>query len=150
MKALAAFAGLEGLFDLAEGNGVYMCATLLRVLTDLYLQRPIHTPEDEHYYTELALRNGRRLPRGSHPIHQPPSPCSSGWRAMSSKSPVRSSSIRGARGRPSSRRPLPKRAAALMPRLPRHDPAVLRKACVWSRLASCRSCSTRQKRPNVD
>src|SRR5262249_59878475 len=26
------------------------------VLTDLYLQRPIHTPEDEHYYTELALR----------------------------------------------------------------------------------------------
>jgi len=33
-----------------------MCATLLRVLTDLYLQRPIHTPEDEHYYTELALR----------------------------------------------------------------------------------------------
>jgi len=56
MKALAAFAGLEGLFDLADGNGVDMCATLLRVLTDLYLQRPIHTPEDEHYYTELALR----------------------------------------------------------------------------------------------
>src|SRR5438128_12182503 len=56
MKALAAFAGLEGLFDLAEGNGVDMCATLLRVLTDLYLQRPIHTPEDDHYYTELALR----------------------------------------------------------------------------------------------
>jgi len=57
MKALAAFAGLEGLFDLAaDGNGVDMYATLLRVLTDLYLQRPIHTPEDEHYYTELALR----------------------------------------------------------------------------------------------
>jgi hypothetical protein len=57
MKALAAFAGLEGLFDLAAGgNGIDMYATLLRVLTDLYLQRPIHTPEDEHYYTELALR----------------------------------------------------------------------------------------------
>src|SRR5262245_21328232 len=56
MKALAAFAGLEGLFDRAEGNGVDMCSTLLRVLTDRYLQRPIHTPEDEHYYTELALR----------------------------------------------------------------------------------------------
>jgi len=54
MKALAA---LEGLFDLAaDGNGIDMYATLLRVLTDLYLQRPIHTPEDEHYYTELALR----------------------------------------------------------------------------------------------
>src|SRR5262245_58724901 len=33
-----------------------MCASLLRTLTDLYLQRPTHTPEDEHYYTELALR----------------------------------------------------------------------------------------------
>jgi len=54
MKALAA---LEGLFDLAaDGNGIDMYATLLRVLTDLYLQRPIHTPEGEHYYTELALR----------------------------------------------------------------------------------------------
>ena len=51
MKALAA---LEGLFDLAaDGNGIDMYATLLRVLTDLYLQRPIHTPEDEHYYTCL-------------------------------------------------------------------------------------------------
>ena len=26
------------------------------MLTHLYLQRPTHTPEDEHYYTELALR----------------------------------------------------------------------------------------------
>ena len=33
-----------------------MRPTLLRVLTDLYLQRPTHTPEDERYYTELALR----------------------------------------------------------------------------------------------
>ncbi|HEY6994962.1 MAG TPA: hypothetical protein VH397_14715 [Xanthobacteraceae bacterium] len=31
-------------------------ATLLRVLTDLYLQRVTHTSEEEHYYTELALR----------------------------------------------------------------------------------------------
>ena len=33
-----------------------MRTTLLRVLTHLYLQRPTHPPEDEHYYTELALR----------------------------------------------------------------------------------------------
>jgi uncharacterized protein (DUF2336 family) len=26
------------------------------VLTDLYLQRPVYTPEDESYYIELALR----------------------------------------------------------------------------------------------
>jgi hypothetical protein len=56
MTASAAFADLEGLLDLAHGNGAAMCASLLRALTDLYLQRPIHTPEDEHYYTELALR----------------------------------------------------------------------------------------------
>src|SRR2546429_1299412 len=56
MAAAAAFADLEGLLDLVDGNAADMCARLLRVLTDLYLQRPIHTPEDEHYYTELALR----------------------------------------------------------------------------------------------
>jgi hypothetical protein len=56
MTAAAAFAGLEGLLDLVDGNATDICASLLRTLTDLYLQRPIHTPEDEHYYTELALR----------------------------------------------------------------------------------------------
>jgi hypothetical protein len=33
-----------------------MRPTLLRVLTDLYLQRPTHPPADERYYTELAMR----------------------------------------------------------------------------------------------
>ena len=37
-------------------DGVDMRPTLLRVLTDLYLQRPTHPPEDERHYTELALR----------------------------------------------------------------------------------------------
>src|SRR5262247_3822833 len=53
MKLPAAFAGFE---DLGHGDGVDMRPTLLRVLTDLYLQRPTHTLEDERYYTELALR----------------------------------------------------------------------------------------------
>jgi hypothetical protein len=56
MKPPAAFAGLEDLLDLGHGEGIDMRPTLLRVLTDLYLQRPTHTPEDERYYTELALR----------------------------------------------------------------------------------------------
>jgi hypothetical protein len=56
MKLPAACAGLEDIFDLGHGDGVDMRPTLLRVLTDLYLQRPTHTPEDERYYTELALR----------------------------------------------------------------------------------------------
>jgi len=53
-KPPEAFAELEDLLDL--GSGMDMRTTLLRVLTHLYLQRPTHTPEDEHYYTELALR----------------------------------------------------------------------------------------------
>jgi hypothetical protein len=53
-KSPEAFAELEDLLDL--GTGIDMRTTLLRVLTHLYLQRPTHTPEDEHYYTELALR----------------------------------------------------------------------------------------------
>jgi hypothetical protein len=52
----AAFAGLDDLVDLGQTNGIDMRPTLLRVLTDLYLQRPTHTPEDERYFTELALR----------------------------------------------------------------------------------------------
>jgi hypothetical protein len=49
-------AGLEDLFDPASGDGLDSRAILLRVLTDLYLQRAAHTPEEEHYYTELVLR----------------------------------------------------------------------------------------------
>src|SRR5216684_4080680 len=52
----AAFAGLEDLLDPGHGSGIDMRPTLLRVLTDLYLQRPTHALEDERYYTELALR----------------------------------------------------------------------------------------------
>jgi hypothetical protein len=50
------FPGLEDLVDLGSGHQIDMRPTLLRVLTDLYLQRPAHTAEDERYYTELALR----------------------------------------------------------------------------------------------
>jgi hypothetical protein len=55
-KTPAAFAGLEHRPDLGDANDIDMQTMLLRMLTDLYLQRPTHTPEDEHYYTELALR----------------------------------------------------------------------------------------------
>jgi Uncharacterised protein conserved in bacteria (DUF2336) len=56
MEPPSAFPGLEDLVDLGSGSQIDMRPTLLRVLTDLYLQRPAHTPEDERYYTELALR----------------------------------------------------------------------------------------------
>src|SRR5262245_38315617 len=42
--------------ELGRDDGLDIRPTLLRALTDLYLQRPVHTPEDESRYTELALR----------------------------------------------------------------------------------------------
>jgi len=50
------FASLEGLLDHGQRDGFDIRPTLLRVLTDLYLQKPAHPPDDERYYTELALR----------------------------------------------------------------------------------------------
>jgi hypothetical protein len=50
------FASLEGLLDHGQRDGFDIRPTLLRVLTDLYLQKPTHPPHDERYYTELALR----------------------------------------------------------------------------------------------
>src|SRR5436309_15056997 len=56
MQSPAAFAGIEDLLDPAQQLGIDMRPTLLRVLTDLYLQRPTHSAEDGGYFTELALR----------------------------------------------------------------------------------------------
>ena len=47
--------GFEGLFDL-DRKGVDIRPTLLRVLTDQYLQSPVHSPDDVRHYTELAMR----------------------------------------------------------------------------------------------
>src|SRR5437764_9902015 len=52
----AVFPKLEGLDSLARRDGVDIRPTLLRVLTDLYVQKPTHTSEEERHYTELALR----------------------------------------------------------------------------------------------
>ena len=47
---------LEGLEHLARRNGVDIRPTLIRVLTDLYVQKTGHTPEEERRYTELVMR----------------------------------------------------------------------------------------------
>ena len=52
----AIFPKLEGLDSLARRDGVDIRPTLLRVLTDLYVQKPAHSAEEERHYTELALR----------------------------------------------------------------------------------------------
>ncbi len=56
LKPPTTFSSLEGLLELDRHDGIDMRPTLLRVLTDLYLQKRTHPPEDERYYTELALR----------------------------------------------------------------------------------------------
>jgi hypothetical protein len=47
---------LNGLADIGLRSGVDMRPTLIRVLTDLYVQKLAHTPDEERHYTELALR----------------------------------------------------------------------------------------------
>jgi hypothetical protein len=55
MMKLPNLAGFEGLIDL-DRRGVDIRPTLLRVLTDQYLHRRAHTPDEERQYTELTLR----------------------------------------------------------------------------------------------
>ncbi len=48
--------GLTGLAGLTDRTGVDTRPILLRVLTDLYVQKPSHTAAEERHYVELALR----------------------------------------------------------------------------------------------
>jgi hypothetical protein len=47
---------LYGLVELGHRDGVDIRPTLLRVMTDLYVQKPMHSAEEERHFTELALR----------------------------------------------------------------------------------------------
>ena len=47
---------LNGLVELANRDGVDIRPTLLRVMTDLYVQKPMHSEQEEQHFTELALR----------------------------------------------------------------------------------------------
>ncbi len=53
---MESLSSLEALSDLRLRGGVDMRPTLLRVLTDLYVQKLTHTPDEDRHYTELALR----------------------------------------------------------------------------------------------
>jgi uncharacterized protein (DUF2336 family) len=48
--------GLDSFAEIGLRGGVDMRPTLIRVLTDLYMQKLRHTAEEERHYTELALR----------------------------------------------------------------------------------------------
>jgi hypothetical protein len=46
----------DGLTEIGLRGGIDMRPTLIRVLTDLFVQKLKHTPDEERHYTELALR----------------------------------------------------------------------------------------------
>ncbi|HVV40259.1 MAG TPA: DUF2336 domain-containing protein [Nitrobacter sp.] len=50
------FPGFDGLMTLSRREGVDVRPTLLRVLTDLYVQARAHTPQEEQQFVELASR----------------------------------------------------------------------------------------------
>jgi hypothetical protein len=55
MREMPANPNLNCLIELANRDGVDIRPTLLRVTTDLYVQEPIHTAEEDRHFTELAL-----------------------------------------------------------------------------------------------
>src|ERR1700710_2095427 len=50
------FPGFDGLMTLSRREGVDIRPTLLRVLTDLYVQTSVHTGDEERQFVELTSR----------------------------------------------------------------------------------------------
>ena len=50
------FPGFDGLMSLSRREGVDVRPTLLRVLTDLYVQTRVHSEDEQRQFTELATR----------------------------------------------------------------------------------------------
>ncbi|CAN7178126.1 DUF2336 domain-containing protein [Bradyrhizobium sp. LjRoot220] len=56
MTAAALFPGFDGLMTLSRREGVDIRPTLLRVLTDLYVQASAHSADEERQFVELTSR----------------------------------------------------------------------------------------------
>src|SRR3954464_1599823 len=56
MAAAPIFPHLDGLMTLSRREGVDIRPTLLRVLTDLYVQASAHTEDEERQFVELTAR----------------------------------------------------------------------------------------------
>lgn len=56
MTAAASFPGFDGLMTLSRREGVDIRPTLLRVLTDLYVQTQAHSADEERQFVELTSR----------------------------------------------------------------------------------------------
>lgn len=68
MSEQAKVPNLTGLTELAKRDSVGIKPTLLRVMTDLYTQKPVHTEEEEQQYIELALRLVNQVDAGTRAI----------------------------------------------------------------------------------
>ena len=55
MMKFSAYPPLDGLVDLACRDGVDIRPTLLRVLTDLYVQKPTHSASSTYWVSSSAL-----------------------------------------------------------------------------------------------
>src|SRR5262252_860491 len=56
MATSAIFPGFDGLMTLSRREGVDIRPTLLRVLTDLYVQASAHSADEERQFVELTSR----------------------------------------------------------------------------------------------
>src|SRR5581483_5056772 len=56
MTTLPMFQGFDGLMTLSRREGVDIRPTLLRVLTDLYVQAPKHSSDEQRQFVELTSR----------------------------------------------------------------------------------------------
>ena len=56
MTAAPLFPGFDGLMSLSRREGVDIRPTLLRVLTDLYVQARAHSDDEERQFIELTSR----------------------------------------------------------------------------------------------
>ena len=56
MSAAPLFPGFDGLMTLSRREGVDIRPTLLRVLTDLYVQASAHSADEERQFVELTSR----------------------------------------------------------------------------------------------
>src|SRR5215470_12177799 len=56
MTVAPLFPGFDGLMTLSRREGVDIRPTLLRVLTDLYVQARSHSPDEERQFVELTSR----------------------------------------------------------------------------------------------
>ena len=56
MTTTPLFPGLDGLMTLSRREGVDIRPTLLRMLTDLYVQASKHTTDEERQFVELSSR----------------------------------------------------------------------------------------------